>query len=548
MRTAPSFLLVGALLVASTSLAQPTRRPLRQATDAFADALNRANRASPQCRQGVVGPLQSLTGRVAALSPQSATWRDYQEASQEASQVASTAAWNRCPDAVVDAVERGIDRLDEARGMAWNDRRQDRRDDRDDRRDDRDDRRDDRDDQVFNGFAQLAALRVNVNDRFDNEAAVKVMVPELTLRAMRGQGFYLGARFKSFEGHWSEWVTTQQWTVPQDPFVWRNAFTHYFRYSTLAEEDFANGRFVARVALFDAGGRQLAFREVTFRVPRLPQLPVGPPVVVQPVPAPVVRDCGTGTDIGCGMMRDGFFPMDGATWAGFMRSLQSNPNENLRLETVAAALRQQYVTAVQFGLLLDLFRNENLRMRVAELGAPRLVNPQHALGYAEKFRNANLNAAYTRLILSQPGMGQPVPVQVPPPPPPPMTQPLPPPPPGQAYRDCGTGPQDPGCGMQKNGRWPLDGRAWNGILISLRGQMNELVREQSVQSMLGPQVVTADQLGQLLDLFNNEITRLDVAKFMAPRVVNPLHALQFSTKFRNGLLGQEYTQVMSSQR
>lgn len=548
MRTAPSFLLVGALLVASTSLAQPTRRPLRQATDAFADALNRANRASPQCRQGVVGPLQSLTGRVAALSPQSATWRDYQEASQEASQVASTAAWNRCPDAVVDAVERGIDRLDEARGMAWNDRRQDRRDDRDDRRDDRDDRRDDRDDQVFNGFAQLAALRVNVNDRFDNEAAVKVMVPELTLRAMRGQGFYLGARFKSFEGHWSEWVTTQQWTVPQDPFVWRNAFTHYFRYSTLAEEDFANGRFVARVALFDAGGRQLAFREVTFRVPRLPQLPVGPPVVVQPVPAPVVRDCGTGTDIGCGMMRDGFFPMDGATWAGFMRSLQSNPNENLRLETVAAALRQQYVTAVQFGLLLDLFRNENLRMRVAELGAPRLVNPQHALGYAEKFRNANLNAAYTRLILSQPGMGQPVPVQVPPPPPPPMTQPLPPPPPGQAYRDCGTGPQDPGCGMQKNGRWSLDGRAWNGILISLRGQMNELVREQSVQSMLGPQVVTADQLGQLLDLFNNEITRLDVAKFMAPRVVNPLHALQFSTKFRNGLLGQEYTQVMSSQR
>ncbi len=398
-----------------------------------------------------------------------------------------------------------------------------------------------------------------MTDRFDGEPAVRVSVPQLTLRSMHGQGFYLGARFKSFQGHWSEWVTTQVWTAPQDPFVWRNAFNHYFRYSTLAEEDFADGRFVARVAIFDDTGRQLTFRETSFRVSRLPQLPMGPPMGPPGMQPPMVqRDCGTGTDVGCLMVRDGQYAMDGASWSGLLRALQTQANETLRVNTAAAAFQRNYVTAVQFGLMLDLFRNESLRMRVAELGAPRVVNPQHALGYADKWANSTLSAAYTRLMLAQPGAGgmhQPMPGHpLPPPPPPVMQQPLPPgppappPPPGQAYRDCGTGPQDPGCSMQRNGRWPMDGRSWAGVVSSLRGTMNEITRQQMLESMLGNQAVTADQLGQVLDLFNNELTRLDVAKFLAPRVTNPMHALQFSNKFRNSLLGQDYVRVMSAQR
>ncbi|HEY1086515.1 MAG TPA: hypothetical protein VGE37_02430, partial [Archangium sp.] len=419
---------------------------------------------------------------------------------------------------------------------------------RDDRRDDR---RDDDDDDVRYDFAELKPLTVAVNSSFEGEPAVRVQVPELTLRQMRGQNFYLGAKFRSFEGHWSDWVTTQQWAVPSDPFVWRAPFTHFFRYSTLAEDDFSNGRFVARVALFDSRGRELAFREVTFNV-RLPNLPgpVPPPVVQQP---PVVqgRDCGTGPDVGCGVMRDGRLPMDAVTFQGFLRSLQSNRSELGRQQIAQTMLQGNYVTAIQYGMVLDLFQSDLNKLQIAQVGAPRLVNPQHALGYADKF-NSNLNrTSYTQLISQQlqlvgGGVQQP-----PPPPPPPGNRPPPPgPPPGQYQqaRDCGMGPQDPGCMMSRNGLWAMDATTWNGFYGALRGQNNEIVRQQMCNDMLRNQALTALQLGMVLDLFNNELTRLDVAKTAASRVVNPMHALGFSSKFRNSILAQDYVSVMSAQR
>jgi hypothetical protein len=52
----------------------------------------------------------------------------------------------------------------------------------------------------------------------------------------------------------------------------------------------------------------------------------------------------------------------------------------------------------------------------------------------------------------------------------------------------------------------------------------------------------------LLDLFPNEITRLDVAKVAAPHVVNPQHALGFSTKWQNSISADEYTELISEQQ
>jgi hypothetical protein len=223
---------------------------------------------------------------------------------------------------------------------------------------------------------------------------VRVTVPELTLRSMRGQNFYLGAKFRSFQGNWSEWVTTQQWSVPSDPFVWRNAFTHFFRSSSLAEDDHADGRFIARVSLFDARGRELAFREVNFKV-RLPRLPPGvpPPPVIGPPPPIVQRDCGTGADVGCTLMRDGRYPMDGPTFSGFMRSLSGNTSEVMRSQTVGTLFSNNYATAIQFGMILDVFNSEMFKMQAAQQGVSRVVNPQHAIGYADKFRERPAAAA-----------------------------------------------------------------------------------------------------------------------------------------------------------
>lgn len=550
MRTAPSLLVVGALLASSLALAQPTRRPLRQAGDAFNDAVNRINRAQPHCRAPLGPQVQALAGRVNALPP-NANFGDLNRAVQDASGLASTAAWHRCPDQVVDALERGVDRLEEARSLSWNDRRGGM--------------------DQFPAFAQLSPLQVSLNDRFDGEQAVRVSVPELTLRGMRGQGFYLGARFRSFQGNWSDWVTTQVWTAPQDPFVWRNAFNHYFRYSTLAEEDFADGRFVARVALFDARGQQLAFREVTFRVQRLPRLPVGPPVMqpmpVQPMPMqPMVqRDCGTGADVGCVMVRDGQYAMDAAVFQGLMNSLQATPNELQRLNTLASVFQRSYVTAVQLGLILDLFRNDLNRTRASQYAAPRTVNAQHALGYAAKWSNGLLGQQYTQLMAAQPqgfAPGQPMqpmhpaqpvhPVGPPPPPPPPPHPGMHQPHPGMhqqpVARDCGTGPNDPGCGIPRNGLWAMDAQAWAGAYQALRGAITDHTRQSMAQSILSNQAITAAQLGLLLDLFTFDAIKLDVAKFAAPRVTNPSHALGLSTKFMSTFHQQDFVQVMSQQR
>lgn len=114
--------------------------------------------------------------------------------------------------------------------------------------------------------AQLAALQVKLGEVYDGEPAVRVTLPKLVLRGLKGQVFSLGATFRSEEGDWTPWVLTPAWTVPADPFTWKNALTHFLRMSALAEEDFANGAFIVRVAVFDAQGRELGFKEARFQL------------------------------------------------------------------------------------------------------------------------------------------------------------------------------------------------------------------------------------------------------------------------------------------
>ncbi len=535
---------LAALTLAPLASAQPSRKPLKQAVAALDDASSKARRANPQCRAAVYDAADQLSDQVDALKRDGSA-RDAAALKNQVANLSSTAGWSNCPDAVVQALHRASDLLDEARVAMWNDRRDDRREDRGDDR--RDDRRDDTQPPPVDDAWQLASmspLQVQLNATFENEPAVRVQVPELTLRSMRGQTFYLGARFKSFQGNWSEWITTQRWNVPSDPFVWKNAFNHMIRYSTLAEEDFSDGRFVARVSLFDATGRELTFREVSFRA-RVPNLPPAP-VVVVPV---AQRDCGTGHDVGCTMMRDGRAAMDAATFSGFMRSMQSNSSEMMRAQTLQTLFATNYVTAIQFGMMLDLFGSEMIKLQAAQNGAPRVVNPQHAIGYASKFSSDMYRTAYTQFMAQQPPGG--LPAMNGPPPPNPNRPPPPPPgqfPPQAQQRDCGTGPQDPGCMMRRNGRWAMDVNSWGGLYASLRATQNELTRQSMVESAIGDQGLTAMQLGLLMDLFQSEILRMDVAKFCAGRVVNPQHAYGLSTKFRNSIYADDFVQMMAQQR
>ncbi len=117
-----------------------------------------------------------------------------------------------------------------------------------------------------------------------------------------------------------------------------------------------------------------------------------------------------------------------------------------------------------------------------------------------------------------------------------------------AFRDCGTGPNDPGCTMYKNGQLPMDAATFSGVLKTLRAQRNTITREEMATKMLARNFLTAAQLGLIIDAFaDHGITQLDVAKSAAPNVVNPQHALSHSTKFTNSISAEEYVEVMSAQ-
>jgi hypothetical protein len=115
---------------------------------------------------------------------------------------------------------------------------------------------------------------------------------------------------------------------------------------------------------------------------------------------------------------------------------------------------------------------------------------------------------------------------------------------GPAYRDCGT-PSDEGCTMRRDGQFAMDATTWRGFYQSLKSESNEIVRQEKAEKMLKRVYLTAAQFGLVLDLFNNEITRLEVAKEAAPHVVNPQHALGFSSKWKNSISGSEYTDIIT---
>ena len=121
------------------------------------------------------------------------------------------------------------------------------------------------------------------------------------------------------------------------------------------------------------------------------------------------------------------------------------------------------------------------------------------------------------------------------------------PPPEPAYRDCGTD-RDPGCTLSRDGKYAMDRDAWRGFYQSLKSQPNEITREEMTEKMLKRNYLTAAQLGLVLDLFPNEITRLEVARNAANHVVNPQHALGFSSKWHNSIFAGEYTDLISEQQ
>ncbi len=132
----------------------------------------------------------------------------------------------------------------------------------------------------------------------------------------------------------------------------------------------------------------------------------------------------------------------------------------------------------------------------------------------------------------------PVPVPVYQQQPPPL--PLPP----QNSREC-AGSDDPACGMTRNGQMVMAPASFAEFTASLRRTMNDITREEMALNVFSKTVLSARQYGIVMDLFSNELTKLEVAKRLAGQVINPQAALGFGSKFQNSILASEYTQAIA---
>lgn len=128
---------------------------------------------------------------------------------------------------------------------------------------------------------------------------------------------------------------------------------------------------------------------------------------------------------------------------------------------------------------------------------------------------------------------------------PPAATPAPPP---AAERDCGTGKDDPGCNTPRNGNLPMLADLYLGIFENLKATRNELVRKDMIVQTLEKQYVTARQFTAILDLFNNELVKMDVARAGAPKLVDPVRAIAYGPKIRNSLTRQEFLTLINEQQ
>ncbi len=128
------------------------------------------------------------------------------------------------------------------------------------------------------------------------------------------------------------------------------------------------------------------------------QPPPPPPGYGQPPPPR--RTCGS-DDPGCPLMRDGQYSMDRGAFDGFIGSLQNNPSDLTRRDMAFSVLNRNYLTARQLGQLLSVFSSDLVKMDVARAAAPRVVDPQNALGLASMFASSLQQRDFVSLMSQQ---------------------------------------------------------------------------------------------------------------------------------------------------
>jgi hypothetical protein len=125
---------------------------------------------------------------------------------------------------------------------------------------------------------------------------------------------------------------------------------------------------------------------------------------------------------------------------------------------------------------------------------------------------------------------------------------VPPPPPAAAATDCGTGFDDPGCRFDRPNARPMTRAELEALLNGLRAIRNEPQRGAAVREQLGNRMLTARQLGMLLDLFRGDEGRLEAARAAVPRLVDPPNAYGLTSRFLSANAQRDYRALLGTKR
>jgi serine/threonine protein kinase/tetratricopeptide (TPR) repeat protein len=113
--------------------------------------------------------------------------------------------------------------------------------------------------------------------------------------------------------------------------------------------------------------------------------------------------------------------------------------------------------------------------------------------------------------------------------------------------DCGAGLDDPGCDLERNGQRTMDAVEFTGLLSLLRSTSSDLSKEAQATTAMRRSLLTAAQLGLVMDQFSSDRSRLAVVRALVGNVVNPRHALGHSVKFSSALSREEYVDLLTQQ-
>jgi hypothetical protein len=91
----------------------------------------------------------------------------------------------------------------------------------------------------------------------------------------------------------------------------------------------------------------------------------------------------------------------------------------------------------------------------------------------------------------------------------------------------------------------IAGDDWDALVSTLRATSSEISKRNMLVAAARAHYFTAQQLVQALDLFRSEVTLLQVARAMVPRVLDPNHALGYGARMRSRINRERLVKLLT---